>query len=192
MFCFGIGVSMFSIKCFVLELPSLCSWVNILLWSWYLYVPCWIVYFAVGVSMLLVDCFALELASSCSWLIVLFWSWHLYVPSWMLLFLELASICSYLNVLISNWHLYVPSWMFCSWRLYVPGWLFCLVCLFFWCFWLHFQQYFSYIVGVSFIGRGNWRTRRKPPTCRKSLINVITKLCMPRSDLDSNTQHQLW
>jgi len=33
----------------------------------------------------------------------------------------------------------------------------------------HFQQYFSYIVAVSFIGGGNWRTWRKPPTCRKSL-----------------------
>jgi len=25
----------------------------------------------------------------------------------------------------------------------------------------------SVIVAVSFIGRGNWNTRRKPPTCRK-------------------------
>jgi hypothetical protein len=31
-----------------------------------------------------------------------------------------------------------------------------------------FQQYFSYIVAVSFIGGGNRSTRRKPPTCRKS------------------------
>jgi len=30
----------------------------------------------------------------------------------------------------------------------------------------HFQQHFSYIVGVSLIGGGN---RRKPPTCLKSL-----------------------
>jgi hypothetical protein len=28
--------------------------------------------------------------------------------------------------------------------------------------WRHFQQYFSYIVAVSFIGGGNRRTRRKP------------------------------
>jgi hypothetical protein len=28
----------------------------------------------------------------------------------------------------------------------------------------HFQQYFNYIVEVSFIGRGNRNTRRKPPT----------------------------
>ena len=32
----------------------------------------------------------------------------------------------------------------------------------------HFQQYFSYIVAVSFIGGGNRSTRRKPLTCRKS------------------------
>jgi len=37
-----------------------------------------------------------------------------------------------------------------------------------WCL-RHFQQYFSYIVMGSFIGGGNQRTRRKPPTCRKSL-----------------------
>jgi hypothetical protein len=33
---------------------------------------------------------------------------------------------------------------------------------------IHFQQYFSYIVAVSFIDGGNWSTRSKPPTCRKS------------------------
>jgi hypothetical protein len=38
----------------------------------------------------------------------------------------------------------------------------------------HFQQYFSYIVAVSFIGGRNRNTRRKPPTCRKSLTNFIT------------------
>jgi hypothetical protein len=26
---------------------------------------------------------------------------------------------------------------------------------------------------VSFIGGGNLRTRRKPPTCRKSLVKII-------------------
>ena len=35
----------------------------------------------------------------------------------------------------------------------------------------HFQQYFSYIVAVSFIGGGN---RRNPQICRKSLTNFIT------------------
>jgi hypothetical protein len=38
----------------------------------------------------------------------------------------------------------------------------------------HFQQYFSYIMAVSFIGRENRRTQRKPLTCRKSLTNFIT------------------
>jgi hypothetical protein len=37
----------------------------------------------------------------------------------------------------------------------------------------HFQQYFSYIVTVSFIGGGNRSTRRKSPTCRKSPTNFI-------------------
>jgi hypothetical protein len=32
----------------------------------------------------------------------------------------------------------------------------------------------SVIYGVSFIGGGNWSTRRKPPTCCKSLTNFIT------------------
>ena len=36
------------------------------------------------------------------------------------------------------------------------------------------QQYFSYIVAVSFIGGGNQSTQRKPQTCRKSLTNFIT------------------
>ena len=35
----------------------------------------------------------------------------------------------------------------------------------------HFQQYFSYIMAVSFIGGGNWR---KPPTCRNEQTNLIT------------------
>jgi len=37
----------------------------------------------------------------------------------------------------------------------------------------HFQQYFSYIVAVSFIVGGSRSTRSKPPTCRKSLTNFI-------------------
>ena len=37
-----------------------------------------------------------------------------------------------------------------------------------------FQQYFSYIMVVSFISGGNWSTRRKPPACRKPLTNFIT------------------
>jgi len=35
----------------------------------------------------------------------------------------------------------------------------------------HFQQYFTCIVAVSFIGGGNGSTQRKPPTCRKSLYH---------------------
>jgi len=31
----------------------------------------------------------------------------------------------------------------------------------------HFQQYFSYIVAVRFIGGGNRSTWKKTPTCRK-------------------------
>jgi hypothetical protein len=61
-----------------------------------------------------------------------------------------------------------------------PKWLlvllYCLfVCLFVCLFdgvYRHFQQYFSYIVAVSCIDGGNRRTRRKPPTCRKSLRRV--------------------
>ena len=37
-----------------------------------------------------------------------------------------------------------------------------------------FNNYFSYIVAVSFIGGGNQSTWRKTPTCRKSLTNFIT------------------
>jgi hypothetical protein len=36
----------------------------------------------------------------------------------------------------------------------------------------HFQQYFSYIVVVSFIGGGNRSAGRKPSTCRKSLTTL--------------------
>jgi hypothetical protein len=41
-----------------------------------------------------------------------------------------------------------------------------------------FQQYFSYIVAVSFIGGGHQSTRKKPLTCRKSLANFITYCCI--------------
>ena len=37
-----------------------------------------------------------------------------------------------------------------------------------------FNNCFSYIMMVSFIGGGNWSTRRKPPTCRKSLTKLYT------------------
>ena len=45
-------------------------------------------------------------------------------------------------------------------------------------FYHHFQQYCSYLVSFSFIGGGNPSIRRKPPTCRKSFINFITKCCI--------------
>ena len=38
----------------------------------------------------------------------------------------------------------------------------------------HFQQYFSDMVAISFIGGESPSTRRKPTTCRKSLTNFIT------------------
>ena len=54
----------------------------------------------------------------------------------------------------------------------------------------HYQQYFSYIVAVSFIGGGNWSIRRKPPTCRKSLTtlshNVVSNT--PTHERGSNSQ----
>ena len=37
------------------------------------------------------------------------------------------------------------------------------------------STYFSYIMEVSFISGGNWSTRRKPPTCRKSLTNFTVE-----------------
>jgi hypothetical protein len=46
----------------------------------------------------------------------------------------------------------------------------------------HFQQYFRYIVAVSFIGGGNQSTQIKPPTC----CNVVSST--PRHERDSNSQ----
>ena len=42
----------------------------------------------------------------------------------------------------------------------------------------HFQQYFSYILPVSFTGGGNRNTWRKPPTYNNSLTNFITYSCI--------------
>ena len=53
-------------------------------------------------------------------------------------------------------------------------WLLSITCLLFG----HFQQYFSYIMAVNFIGGGNRSTLRKPPTCHKSLTNFITWCCI--------------
>jgi hypothetical protein len=55
----------------------------------------------------------------------------------------------------------------------------------------HFQQYFKYSVAVSFIGEGNWNTRRKPPTCRNSRTlshNVVSSTS--RYKRDSNSQEE--
>jgi hypothetical protein len=41
-----------------------------------------------------------------------------------------------------------------------------------------FQQYFSYIVAVSFIVGGNWSTWRESLTSHKSLTNFITICCI--------------
>jgi hypothetical protein len=54
----------------------------------------------------------------------------------------------------------------------------------------HFQQLFRHIVAGSFIGGGNRMTLIKPPTCRKSVTNLITQCCTPLPDRDTNSQHQ--
>jgi len=51
-----------------------------------------------------------------------------------------------------------------------------------------FQLYCAF----SFIGGGNLRIQRKPPTCCKSLTNFITYCCTSRPDRDLNSQHQWW
>ena len=58
----------------------------------------------------------------------------------------------------------------------------------------HFQQYFSYIVAVSFYWwRKSGSTQRKPPTCRKSLTtlsrNVVSSTS--RHEQDSNSQRTI-
>jgi hypothetical protein len=42
---------------------------------------------------------------------------------------------------------------------------------------VHFQQYFSYIMAISFSGGGSRSTRRKPSTMGMELINFITCGC---------------
>jgi hypothetical protein len=46
-----------------------------------------------------------------------------------------------------------------------------------WCL-TPFQQYFCFIVTLSFIDGGNRSTRRKPSICDKSLTNFITYSCI--------------
>ena len=55
----------------------------------------------------------------------------------------------------------------------------------------HFQQYFSYIVVVSFIGVGNWSTQRKSPTCCKSLTNLSHKVVSNYSSPGQTQTHNV-
>jgi hypothetical protein len=66
------------------------------------------------------------------------------------------------------WYFHISSG--CLKLVHVPG-----ICIY---FMVHFQQYFSYIVVVSFIDGGNRSTWTKQQTCRKSLTNCITKCCI--------------
>jgi hypothetical protein len=54
-----------------------------------------------------------------------------------------------------------------------------------WCYKHHFQQYFSYIMAVSFIGEGNRSTRKndRPPTVTDKVLSST-----PRNVQDSNSQ----
>jgi len=54
-----------------------------------------------------------------------------------------------------------------------------------------FQQYFSYIVGVSFIGGGHRTTRRKPPTCRKSLTTLLHHVTSSKPRLSEVRTHKV-
>ena len=47
----------------------------------------------------------------------------------------------------------------------------------------HFQQYFSGIVAVSFIGGGEQSTQNKPPPCLKALPNKIVS-STPRCEME--------
>ena len=83
---------------------------------------------------------------------------------WLISYFIFRKVCS---VKVSDWRW---EWR-CAYATW-SGWVYIAiwVCLFDGVL-NHFQQYFSYIVAVNFIGGGNRRTRRKPPTCRESLTN---------------------
>ena len=59
-------------------------------------------------------------------------------------------------------------------------------------FYRHFQQYFSYIVAVSFIGGENQSTERNPLTCRKLLTNFITLCCIEYTLPEQDSNSQRW
>jgi hypothetical protein len=74
---------------------------------------------------------------------------------------EVYSIQYYMIKFVSDL-LYAP--IPCSTRgIYICRWFFTLMVGLFYDVWHHFQQYFSYIVTVSFIGGGNQNNQRKPP-----------------------------
>ena len=54
------------------------------------------------------------------------------------------------------------------------------------------NKYFSYIVVVSFIGRGNPSTRRKPLTCSKSLTNNRSKVKINLLPIKSNQRFHIF
>ena len=67
--------------------------------------------------------------------------------------------------------------------------VYCLWCL------TPLQQNFSYmyIMAVSFIGGGNWSTRRKPPTCCKSMTKLIrVGLLHTNATLKRNHHIHVW
>ena len=69
---------------------------------------------------------------------------------------------------------YVPSGISLLVYLYQLDYSFCLAYDWFvqsWCFLSTISQLYN---GGQYYCGGNWSTRRKPPTCRKSLINFIT------------------
>ena len=51
-------------------------------------------------------------------------------------------------------------------------------------------QYFSYIMVVSCIGGGNRSTRRKPPTCRKSMTNLHCLYHILYNVVSSTSRHE--
>jgi hypothetical protein len=98
---------------------------------------------------------------------LIMWSWWLQLPwrggdiqRYLLSFFSFVYTGAIWRVDI--WEPSQGSWKFGSWLAWFYGVS------------RHFQQYFSYIVAVSFIHGGNRKTRSNPPTYRKLLTNFIT------------------